>query len=269
MTETAPAADPEEVARFEALAAQWRDETGPFAPLHAFNPVRLGAIRDALVAHFRRDGDSLTPLRGLSLLDIGCGGGLVAEPMARMGARVTGIDPAERNVAAARVHARASGLDIDYRAAAAEELEGGAFDGAFDIVLALETVEHAADRDRFIAAAAARAAPGGLVFAATLNRTAEAFAKAIVGAEYILRWLPRGTHRWSKFVRPSELIAALAANGLRPAGAVGFAWRPFGRGWTVTRDLSVNYMVWAARPEQGRAGEREQAANGGGPGSRP
>ena len=263
MTATAPAADPAEIARFEALAAQWWDETGPFAPLHAFNPVRIGAIRDALVAHFRRDGDSLAPLRGLSLLDIGCGGGLVAEPMARMGARVTGIDPAERNVAAARIHARASGLDIDYRAAAAEELESG----AFDIVLALETVEHAADRDRFIAAVAARAAPGGLVAAATLNRTAEAFAKAIVGAEYILRWLPRGTHRWSKFVRPSELVGALAANGLRPAGAAGFSWRPFGRGWTVTRDLSVNYMVWAARPERGlrRIGEsaRLTAAMGG------
>lgn len=240
MTRTA---DPEEIARFDAMADEWWDETGPAAPLHALNPARISAIREAAVAHFGRETEALAPLAGLTALDIGCGGGLAAEPLARMGARVAGVDASERAVDAARRHARAAGLDIDYRRGAVEELD----ETAFDIVLALEIIEHVDDVDAFVAAAAARTAPGGLLIAATLNRTKRAFARAILGAEYALGWLPRGTHRWSKFVRPDELIGSLERRGLLALGAAGFSWRPFSRRWAVTRDLSVNYMVWAAR----------------------
>lgn len=235
--------DPEEIARFDAMADEWWDETGPAAPLHTLNPARISAIRSAAVAHFGRKTESLAPLVGLTALDIGCGGGLAAEPLARMGARVTGVDASERAVDAARRHARAAGLDIDYRRGAVEELD----ERTFDIVLALEVIEHVDDVDAFVAAAAARTAPGGLLAAATLNRTKRAFAMAILGAEYILGRLPRGTHRWSKFVRPDELIGSLERRGLLALGAAGFSWRPFSRRWAVTRDLSVNYMVWAAR----------------------
>ena len=234
-------ADPEEIARFDAAADEWWDENGPAAPLHALNPARLAVVRDAMAARFGRDTAAVAPFAGLTALDIGCGGGLAAEPLARLGARVTGIDAGERAIAAARRHARAHGLDIDYRVCAAEDATG-----LFDAVLTLETVEHAADRGAFLAAAAARVAPGGLLVAATLNRTKRAFLKAIVGAEYALGWLPRGTHRWSRFVRPSELIGGLEANGLRALGAAGLSWRFPGR-WAASRDLSVNYMVWAGR----------------------
>ena len=236
-------ADPEEVARFESRADEWWDETGPAAPLHAMNPARLAVMRGALVAHFRRGAEARAPFGGLRLLDIGCGGGLAAEPMARLGARVTGIDAAPRAIAAAHRHARAAGLDIDYRAGAAEDIA----DPPFDIVLALEVVEHVANLDRFAAAACACVAPGGMLVASTLNRTARAFALGIVGAEYALGWLPRRTHRWSRFVRPSALFAALEAHGLRAAGAAGLSWRPLRRRWEASRDLSVNYMVWTAR----------------------
>lgn len=240
MTRTA---DPEEIARFDAMADEWWDETGPAAPLHALNPARISAIRSAAVAHFGRETESLAPLAGLTALDIGCGGGLVAEPLARMGARVTGVDASERAVDAARRHARAAGLAIDYRRGAVEDLD----ETTFDIVLALEVIEHVDDVDAFVAAAAARTAPGGLLAATTLNRTKRAFAMAILGAEYVLGRLPRGTHRWSKFVRPDELIGSLERRGLLALGAAGFSWRPFSQRWAVTRDLSVNYMVWAAR----------------------
>ena len=235
--------DPEEIARFDAMADEWWDETGPATPLHALNPARISAIRSAAVAHFGRETESLAPLAGLTALDIGCGGGLAAEPLARMGARVTGVDASERAVDAALRHARAAGLDIDYRRGAVEELD----ETAFDIVLALEVIEHVDDVDAFVAAAAARTAPGGLLVATTLNRTKRAFAMAILGAEYVLGRLPRGTHRWSKFVRPDELMGSLERRGLLALGAAGFSWRPFSQRWAVTRDLSVNYMVWAAR----------------------
>ena len=240
MTRTA---DPEEIARFDAVADEWWDETGPAAPLHAINPARMSVVRDAAVAHFGRDARSLAPLVGLSALDIGCGGGLAAEPLARMGARVTGIDASGRAIDAARRHARAAGLDIAWRRGAVEDMD----ETAFDIVLALEVIEHVADAGAFLAAAAARTAPGGLLVAATLNRTKRAFVKAVVGAEYVLGWLPRGTHRWSKFLRPVELIDGLERNGLRALGVAGLSWRPLSRRWAVTRDLSVNYMAWAAR----------------------
>lgn len=239
-----PTADPEEVARFDAAAAEWWDETGPQAALHAINPARLAFVRAMLVAHFGRDDRALAPFGGLRVLDAGCGGGLVAEPMARLGARVTAIDAAAQAIAVARRHASEAGLDIDYRTGAVEDVGGE----TFDAVLALEVVEHAADVPAFLAAAAARVAPGGVLIAATLNRTARAFAEAIVGAEYILRWLPRGTHRWSRFVRPSELIGGLVANGLYPVDTAGLSYRPLAGRWAVTRDLSVNYMVCAARP---------------------
>lgn len=239
------AADPDEVARFEAAADAWWDESGPAAPLHAIAPARLEVVRDALAERFGRDAAAPAPFAGLRVLDAGCGGGLACEPLARLGARVTGIDPGERAIAAARRHAALFGLEIDYRVLAAEELAGE----EFDAVLALEAVEHAADRGAFLAAAARCVAPGGVLVASTLNRTARAFALAIIGAEYVLRWVPRGTHRWRKFVRPSELLGALEANGLRALGAAGLSWRPAARRWAVTRDLSVNYMVWAGRDD--------------------
>ncbi len=242
---TAPrTVDTEEIARFDERAGDWWNESGSAAPLHALNPTRCGFIRDMATTHFHRDPQALAPLDGLQALDIGCGGGLVAEPLTRLGACVTGIDAAERNIDAARRHARLFGLAIDYRAGAVEDLR----EPPFDVVLALEVVEHVADREAFLAAAAARVAPGGLLIASTLNRTARAFATAVVGAEYVLGWLARGTHRWSKFVRPGELIGDLAANGLYPVDAVGLSWRPLARRWSVSGDLSINYMVCAARP---------------------
>ena len=237
--------DQAEVARFAEQAAAWWDPDGAFRPLHRLNPVRLAYLRDHLLAHFGRDRASLTPLAGLELVDIGCGGGLVAEPMARLGAAVTGIDAGAENIAIARAHAAQAGLAVDYRAATAEAL---ADEGRrFDIVLALEIVEHVADRDLFLAAAAALLKPGGCLVAATLNRTLKSFALAIVGAEYVLRWLPRGTHDWRKFLRPSELAAGLRRQGLTVADVTGIAYDPLSDGWRLTRDVGVNYMMLAKK----------------------
>jgi 2-polyprenyl-6-hydroxyphenyl methylase/3-demethylubiquinone-9 3-methyltransferase len=235
--------DPDEVARFGAIADAWWDPHGKFRPLHRFNPVRLGFIRDRLVGHFRRDPASLTPLAGLRLLDIGCGGGLVAEPMARLGAAVVGVDATEKNIQVARLHAARSGLAIDYRWGAAEDLvEQGA---RFDVILNLEVVEHVVALEPFIAACSALLAPGGAMIVATLNRTAKAWALAIVGAEYVLGWLPRGTHRWEKFVRPSELAGALRRQRLEIAELTGLSYDPLAGAWSLSRDLAVNYMVFA------------------------
>jgi 2-polyprenyl-6-hydroxyphenyl methylase/3-demethylubiquinone-9 3-methyltransferase len=249
MSEPAPrsdrsSVDPDEIARFEAMAAQWWDPDGKFAPLHKFNPVRLAWIRERLVEHFARDPSSLRPFEGLRILDIGCGGGLVAEPMARMGAQVVGVDASARNVEVARVHARQGGLDIDYRSGTAESLQAAG--ERFDAVLSLEVVEHVADPAAFLASCAALVAPGGALMVATINRTPQAFALAIVGAEYVLRWLPRGTHRWSKFVRPSEVAAALRPTGLDLREFAGMSYNPLADRWRVGRDLSVNYMAYAA-----------------------
>jgi 2-polyprenyl-6-hydroxyphenyl methylase/3-demethylubiquinone-9 3-methyltransferase len=240
-----PSVDANEIARFTALAESWWDPEGKFKPLHRFNPTRLAFIRDRVIAHFGRSGDDPRPLERLRLLDIGCGGGLVSEPMARLGAAVTGIDAAERNVGVARRHAELSGLAIDYRHAAAEELAQAG--ERFDVVLCLEVVEHVADVPAFLEACSALVRPGGCMVLATINRTPQAFALAIVGAEYVLGWLPRGTHRWRKFVRPSELAAALRPHGIDVTELVGVGYNPLSDRWTLTRDLSVNYMSFAVR----------------------
>jgi 2-polyprenyl-6-hydroxyphenyl methylase/3-demethylubiquinone-9 3-methyltransferase len=235
--------DPAEIARFAALAESWWDPAGKVKPLHRLNPVRLGFLRNRLTAHFGRDPAALHPFDGLRLLDIGCGGGLVAEPMARLGFAVTGIDAAAETVATARVHAGQSGLAIDYRAMAAETLVAAG--ERFDVVLALEIVEHVADLDVFLAAAAALVRPGGAFVAATLNRTAKSYLLAIVGAEYVLGWLPRGTHEWRKFVRPSELAAVLRRNRLRIQEIAGVTYNPLADSWSLSADIDVNYMVFA------------------------
>jgi 2-polyprenyl-6-hydroxyphenyl methylase/3-demethylubiquinone-9 3-methyltransferase len=235
--------DPAEIARFAALAESWWDPAGKFKPLHRLNPVRLRFLRDRLTAHFKRDSATLRPFEGLRLLDIGCGGGLVAEPMARLGFAVTGIDAGAETVATASTHAAQSGLAIDYRAIAAETL--AASGERFDVVLALEIVEHVADLDAFIAAAATLVRPGGAFVAATLNRTAKSYLFAIVGAEYVLGWLPRGTHDWRKFVRPSELAAALRRNRLRVDEIAGITYNLLGDSWALSADLDVNYMAFA------------------------
>ena len=237
--------DPAEVARFTALADQWWDPRGKMRPLHRFNPVRLAYIRDRICAHFGRDPKSLDCLQGLRILDVGCGGGLVCEPLARLGASVVGIDPGAANIAAARLHAEKSGLAIDYRVAAAEELADAG--ERFDVLLALEVVEHVADVGLFVRRCAEMVKPGALMIVATLNRTLKSFALAIVGAEYVLRWLPVGTHRWEKFVAPDELEAALAAGGLSVVDETGVVYNPFADEWRRADDMDVNYLVTATK----------------------
>ncbi|MGA3308158.1 MAG: bifunctional 2-polyprenyl-6-hydroxyphenol methylase/3-demethylubiquinol 3-O-methyltransferase UbiG [Xanthobacteraceae bacterium] len=235
--------DAGEVARFSRLAGQWWDPRGPMAPLHKFNPVRLAYIRDRSAGHFGRDPTRLDSLAGLRVLDIGCGGGILCEPLARLGASVVGVDPSESNIAVARQHAAQSGLAIDYRNTNAETLaQAGEI---FDVVLAMEVVEHVADVGLFVELAAGTVKPGGLLFVATLNRTAKSFALAIVGAEYILRWLPRGTHRWDKFVTPDELEIAIKPSGLQIIDETGVTYNLFADRWQLSTDMDVNYMVVA------------------------
>ena len=242
--------DPAEVAKFEAMAAEWWDPLGKFKPLHKFNPVRLEFIRDQACAHFGRDRLQRRPLEGLSLLDIGCGGGLASEPMTRLGAAVTGIDASERNIGVASAHAAEQNLAIDYRCTTAEALlEANA--GPFDLILNLEVVEHVADVKAFLSTSAALLAPGGLMILATLNRTAKALAFAKIGAEYILRWLPPGTHDFNKFVKPEEARAPLEAAGLIVQGPVGVSYNPVFDVWRLSRDSSMNYMLTAAKPAAG------------------
>jgi 2-polyprenyl-6-hydroxyphenyl methylase/3-demethylubiquinone-9 3-methyltransferase len=238
--------DPAEVARFEAMAKTWWDQKGPMAVLHKFNPVRLSFIRDLACERFSRDPKMLRALDGLSLVDIGCGGGVLSEPLARLGASVTGLDPAPTNIAVARAHAEKSGLTIDYREEAIETVVADG--GRFDIVLAMEVVEHVADVEAFVAACCQAVKPGGLLVMATLNRTLKSYALAIVGAEYVLRWLPRGTHDWNKFVTPDEIRDAIAANGLALGQETGVVYNPLADRWSAARDMDVNYMLAASRP---------------------
>lgn len=234
--------DPAEIAKFAAMADAWWDPQGKFRPLHRLNPARLTYIRDSCAARFNRDAKAPRPLAGLNVVDIGCGGGLICEPLARLGATVTGIDAGTETIAIARSHAAESDLAIDYREATAEMLaEAGE---RFDVVLSMEVVEHVGDPAAFMAACSQLVAPGGLLIVATLNRTAKSFAFAIVGAEYVLRWLPRGTHDWRRFLRPSELAAMVRGQGLTLNNAMGIVYSPLGDSWRLsTSDLDVNYML--------------------------
>lgn len=238
--------DPEEIARFDALAGDWWDEDGPMAQLHKLNPIRLAYIRDRICAHHGREAAGRTPLRGLRILDIGCGGGLLSEPLARMGADVTGIDLAPAHIEGARRHATEASLDIDYRLASVDDLVDGV--DRFDLVCAMEVVEHVPDQPAFLKSAASLvkpAAAGGLVMA-TLNRTISSFALGIVAAEYVLGWLPRGTHSWSRFVRPSEAARALRQGGLEIEDLTGVSYDPMRDRFQLSPDPSVNYMLFAA-----------------------
>ncbi len=240
-----PSIDPAEVARFSAQAAHWWDPNGPFRPLHKFNPARLGYIRDQICTHFGRDARARAPLDGLRLLDIGCGGGLVCEPMHRMGATVIGADASYENIGTASAHAREQGLAIDYRNSSAEALaEAGE---QFDIVLNLEVIEHVADRDVFLAACAKVLKPGGIMVLATLNRTLKAYGLAVLGAEYVLGWLPRGTHDWDKFITPDELSTLLTAQGLNVTGRTGVTYQILKDRWALSPDMDVNYMLCAVK----------------------
>lgn len=244
---TKPSIDPDEVAKFTAMADEWWDPRGKFRPLHKFNPVRLGFMRAQIERHFGLEKGQKKPFAGLRALDIGCGGGLVSEPMARLGLAMTSVDASEANIKTAMTHAQAGGLDIDFRAGTAEALlETG--EPAFDIVFNLEVVEHVANPDAFLANCAKLLAPGGIMFLATLNRTPKAFALAILGAEYVLGWLPRGTHEFDKFLKPKELEAPLTAAGLMCDLPQGVSFNPLTDSWRLTKDTSVNYMLVARRP---------------------
>jgi 2-polyprenyl-6-hydroxyphenyl methylase / 3-demethylubiquinone-9 3-methyltransferase len=248
---SSPSIDPAEVAKFAAMAEDWWNPTGKFKPLHKFNPTRLKFIRDTAGAHFGRAASDAKPLEGLKLLDIGCGGGLLSEPMTRLGAHVTGVDATAPNIKTAMVHAQQVGLEIDYRHGTAEGLLA-AGEGPFDIVLNMEVVEHVADAAEFLRTTARLVAPGGLMFIATINRTPRALAFAIIGAERILRWLPEGTHDYDKLVKPSEIQAALRDEaGISLSEAIGVAYNPLMDKWSLGNDTGINYMMVAKRSAVG------------------
>ncbi|MBK8083944.1 MAG: bifunctional 2-polyprenyl-6-hydroxyphenol methylase/3-demethylubiquinol 3-O-methyltransferase UbiG [Devosia sp.] len=244
---TATTINDDEIRKFAAMADEWWNPNGKFKPLHKFNPVRLAYVRDRAIAQFGRDGTARRPLEGLRVLDIGCGGGLLSEPLTRLGATVVGIDAGERNIRIAALHAEQSGLAIDYRATTAEAL--AAADEQFDIVLNMEVVEHVDNVPLYIKSCADLVAPGGLLFTATINRTPRAWALAIVGAEYVLRWLPRGTHDYRKFLTPDEIGALVKRNGLKVIDRTGVVFHPLADEWRPSRDLGVNYMVLAEKPK--------------------
>src|SRR6056297_2260877 len=240
--------DAGEIAKFEAMAAEWWDPKGKFKPLHMLNPTRLDYITQQIAAEFGRDLKSAKPFAGLRILDIGCGGGLLSEPMARLGAEVVGADAAERNIPVARIHAEKSGLAIDYRHTSAEAL--AAAGEQFDAVLNMEVVEHVADPLAYLTACQQLLRPGGLHICSTINRNAKSFAMAIVGAEYVMRWLPKGTHEWGKFITPEELYSLLEQAGLRPVDKKGFVFNPISWSWSLSDgDLSVNYVTASVKPE--------------------
>ncbi|MDZ7710078.1 MAG: bifunctional 2-polyprenyl-6-hydroxyphenol methylase/3-demethylubiquinol 3-O-methyltransferase UbiG [Roseovarius sp.] len=239
--------DPAEVAKFEAMAAEWWDPSGKFKPLHMLNPCRLDYITSQIAAEFDRDLATGAPFKGLRLLDIGCGGGLLSEPMARLGADVVGADAAPRNIPVAQVHAEQSNLDIDYRHTTAEDM--AASGERFDVVLNMEVVEHVSDPLAYLTACHDLLKPGGLMVCSTINRNARSFGMAIIGAEYVMRWLPKGTHQWSKFITPDELFGLLARAGLDPVDRKGFVFNPVTWQWRLSdRDLSVNYVTTSLRP---------------------
>ena len=234
--------DPAEVAKFEAMAAEWWNPNGKFKPLHQMNPCRLGYITAQIAAEFGRDLREDRPFAGLRLLDIGCGGGLLSEPMARLGAEVVGADAAPRNIPVAQIHAEQSGLAIDYRHTTAEDL--AAAGEAFDVVLNMEVVEHVADPLAYLTACQQLLKPGGLMVCSTLNRNAKRFAMAIIGAEWVMRWLPKGTHDWNKFITPDELTDLITRAGLTPVDRKGMVFNPISWSWSLSdRDLSVNYVT--------------------------
>ena len=233
---------PDEIARFSAIADAWWDPEGDFKPLHRLNPTRLAFIRDHACARFGRDPKAEKPLDGLRVLDIGCGGGLLSEPMTRLGARVVGIDAAEKSVNVARLHAERNGLDIDYRWAPPEDFARTA-GGEFDIVLNMEVLEHVADLQSFFTISAGMVRRGGIMVISTINRTLKSLALAKIGAEYVLRWLPAGTHDWRKFVRPSELADGLRPGGIEITQLSGVAYNPLSDQWGASADVSVNYMA--------------------------
>lgn len=238
--------DPAEVAKFSALAAEWWDPSGKFAPLHKFNPVRLSFIRGQAAARFGRDPRALAPFEGLSLLDIGCGGGLLSEPMARMGFAVTGADASEKNIGTARAHAAQSGVAVTYRATTAEALAEDGY--RFDVVLNMEVVEHVADVGAYLSACARLVKPGGITIVATLNKTLKSLALAKVAAEYVLGWMPPGTHDWNRFIPPEQLREKLEGSGLMILKTQGVSFDILTWDWRLSSDVDVNYMIVAGRP---------------------
>jgi 2-polyprenyl-6-hydroxyphenyl methylase/3-demethylubiquinone-9 3-methyltransferase len=238
--------DQSEIERFAALAGEWWDPNGKFRPLHQLNPTRLTYIRDRLCEHFGRDRKALDSLRDLAVLDVGCGGGLLCEPLARLGAQVTGLDPAQATIAAAQRHASSQNLDIRYRAARVEDL--AAEPDRFDAVLVMEVVEHVPDVPAFLKTCAGLLKPAGQMILSTINRTLKSYMLAIVGAEYVLRWLPVGTHQWDRFVTPAELAAALEPSGLAIEDTTGMIYSPLADEWRLSGDVDVNYLAAASPP---------------------
>jgi 2-polyprenyl-6-hydroxyphenyl methylase/3-demethylubiquinone-9 3-methyltransferase len=266
MTSAAPpksSIDPADVERFSRIAAEWWDPNGKFAPLHRFNPVRLAFIRQQALARFGRDGGLRQPFAGLRLLDIGCGGGLLSEPMRRLGFAVTAVDASERNIATAQAHAAEQGLEIDYRASTAESLLA-AGEAGFDVILNMEVIEHVADPGDFLRTTGRLLAPGGVMILATLNRTLKALALAKFGAEYVLRWLPAGTHDWRKFLKPEEVRGFIDGESLDIEGPFGVAYDPLTGRWSRSNDVDVNYLMVLTRapetaPAPKPAGRRPRA----------
>ncbi len=241
---TASSVDPAEMAHFAKMAEDWWNPSGKFKPLHVMNGCRVGYIKDEICAHFRRDPDEDMPLTGLHILDVGCGGGLLCEPMVRLGAQVTGVDALEKNIKAAQIHAKAAGLVIDYKYSSVEDLLDSGQE-PYDVVLNMEVLEHVTDPGVFIKTCAGLVRNGGLMFCSTINRTAKAFTLAIMGAEYIMNWLPKGTHQYAKFIKPVEMVRMLKDAGLAPDEPAGMTYNPLGGSWKITGDLGVNYLIKA------------------------
>ena len=239
--------DQGEVSRFSALAAKWWDVKGEFAPLHKFNPTRVKFIRETCLSHFSLDYQTRAPFDGLRLLDVGCGGGLLSEPMRRMGFTVTGLDASEKNIGTAKAHAEQGGLDIRYLNQTVEQLAASG-EVLYDVVLTMEVIEHVSDPEAFLKTCASLVKPGGLLFVATLNRTIKSYGLAIVGAEYVLQWVPKGTHDWQKFLMPGEIASFLDGTPLMPEPPVGVSYHPLSDTWALSGDTDVNYMVVAKYP---------------------